>query len=93
MTQSELQDLITNSLGAIVDEAIRTAGPHAAVTTFPASAAQIASWPHQQRLRYFIDLARHNGDLPAAPTPSAGGLGYRGDTDWPDSDWATIVGA
>lgn len=85
MTQQQLKDLITNSLGAVVDEAIRNAGPHPSVTTYPTDAATIASWSHQQRLRYYIDRARHNGDLPAARTA--------GDELWPDSDWASIVAA
>jgi hypothetical protein len=109
MTQQELQDLIADYLGPIVDQAQRMTdtqsdGNHLAEYLANRTAFQgaqitenefnartqkmIASWNHQQRLAFYVQLAREDGMLP----PLVGKRETLNDTRLA-SDWETFVTA
>jgi hypothetical protein len=104
MTQLQLQNLIINSLGPIIDQSIRKNQCPMSLAAYNSLKAQLAaatitqaqfnalwakefaSLTHEQRLAFYIAIARQNGDLPAASTTAQ-------TSEWPDSNWTAIVNA
>lgn len=91
MTTQQLKDLITGTLGPIVDAAARIADTNGRSLL----SSQAKDRNLIENLVYLVQVARHDGALAAAPGIS-GSVGGSADTQIAtraDQDWTAIVAA